>query len=107
MRSLITGVTVPALCLRLCPVATIKAGSRSVSAPGVMFEGGSEGKEERKERGREGERKGEGGKENESRNSTGEGKLREVMQACLPQEESPLRKKYRGTDSKSTAKKRS
>lgn len=66
MRSLITGVTVPALCLRLCPTATIKAGSRSVSAPGVMFEGGNEKKE---------------GRGDESRN-------REVLQACLPQEES-------------------
>lgn len=44
MRSLITGVTVPALCLCLCPTATIKAGSRSVSAPGVTFEGGTGGK---------------------------------------------------------------
>ena len=53
MRSLITGVTVPALCLRLCPTATIKAGSRLVSAPGMTFEGVSEGEQSKNERKKE------------------------------------------------------
>lgn len=84
MRSLITGVTVPALCLRLCPAATIKAGSRSVSAPGVTFEGGSEGKESKKERkkerGRVGGRGLKAGTEVERKSS---------RKYCKEQEESP------------------
>lgn len=49
-----------------------------------MFEGGSERKEWKKDREKEGGQEEGRGKENECKNWRG---LREVLQACLPQEE--------------------
>lgn len=88
MRSLITGVTAPAPCLRLCPAATIKSRvTLSVSSRRDICrrERGQRKWDGRKERQREGQRK-EGSWKQELK---GRGKGPGSVQTCPLQEEPP------------------